>query len=79
MSFINKVKEHFSNKQIAKIEKILENIIQIKEINGEIWLTYCDNPICPCSMFKDAPIEVIKAIRERKKELYNKQSNEVHR
>lgn len=43
---------------------------QIKEVNGELWFTHYGEPFCPCMMMKDAPIEVLKQLRDLYASLY---------
>lgn len=38
-------------------------IYQIKEFNGEIWLTYNGALICPTTMFSHEPAETLAIIR----------------
>lgn len=40
-----------------------ENLIQVKEYNRELWLTYNGHLVCPMAMFKDSAIEVVCKIR----------------
>lgn len=40
-----------------------ENLIQVKEYNRELWLTYNGHLVCPMVMFQETPIEVICKIR----------------
>ena len=40
-----------------------EDTFQVKEHDGSLWFTYQGNLFCPCSMFKDAPVEALIKIR----------------
>ena len=37
---------------------------QIKEYNGEIWLTYDGELVCPCSMLNTEPVNAVETMRE---------------
>lgn len=45
-------------------EQESKDIYQIKEYDGEIWLTYNGALICPMALFSEKPIEVLSKIRE---------------
>jgi len=47
-------------------------IYQIREFDGELWLTYSDGLVCPCSMLNVSPVEAIKTMRD----LYIKRKSE---
>ena len=41
-----------------------ENIYQVKEYGGELWITYNNGLVCPTSMLKVDPVEALKKMRE---------------
>lgn len=41
-----------------------EEVFQIKEYGGELWLTFNGSLVCPCSMLNKEPVEAIKQMRE---------------
>ena len=41
-----------------------EEVFQVKEYGGELWVTYNGNLVCPCAMLKQEPVEAIKQMRE---------------
>ena len=43
---------------------------QLQEYDGEIWITFLGNLVCPCSMLKDEPVRAVCQMRE----LYIKRS-----
>ena len=40
------------------------SLYQLCEFNGEIWLTYGGNLVCPSSMLKDEPVEAVEKMRD---------------
>lgn len=41
-----------------------ERIFQVKEHNGELWLTHDGRLVCPCTMLTEPPCEAVKKMRE---------------
>lgn len=55
------------NKREADHEEVIRTsqyIYQIKEHNGELWLTYDRNLVCPCSMLNMEPVDAIQEMRK---------------
>ena len=62
--------DYFERRRQRKIEEKEKEVredantfYQVKEYNGEIWLTYDGNLICPVSMLKEGPVESLNKIR----------------
>ena len=52
-------------KNVAKlINRRAKEMYQIKERDGEIWLTYEGCYVCPCSMLKEEPVDAICKLRD---------------
>ena len=54
------------NRTESNHDEVVRNsltLFQLREHDGEIWLTYGDNLVCPCSMLKDSPVESIETMR----------------
>lgn len=43
--------------------KRVQNVFQITECNGEMWFTFDDKLICPCSLFGDDAIGILNELR----------------
>ena len=71
MSIVEKFRSSQSERRQLQAEETATSLYQIKEYNGEIWLTFNQNLVCPCSMLNEDPVEAIKVMRE----LYIKRSN----
>ena len=39
-------------------------MFQIMEYEGELWLTFNNCLVCPCSMFNVSPVEAVRKMRE---------------
>lgn len=46
-----------------RAEQNAQSIYQIREHNGELWLTYCDSLVCPCSMLNLEPVDALREMR----------------
>lgn len=46
-----------------QLKEDANNIIQVREYNRELWLTYNGHLICPMAMFKETEIDVVCEIR----------------
>ena len=68
---MNRISEYFkriAEKRAAKIHNVIVAnatlLYQVQEYQGELWLTYSDNLVCPCSMLKSEPVESLAKMRE---------------
>jgi hypothetical protein len=52
-----------------------QNLFQVKEHGGELWMTYDGWLVCPCSMMKDEPVDAVTRMRQLyiSRESYNRQ------
>lgn len=48
----------------AELLQTLQQAYQVKEYHGELWFTYCGDPVIPCSMLNDLPIDALQKIRK---------------
>ena len=46
-----------------KKQKAIETF-NVTEHNGELWLTFLSNRVCPCSMLKEEPVLALHKMRE---------------
>lgn len=53
-----KKKIHDSNVETASM------MFQIMEYDGELWLTFSNCLVCPCSMLNVSPVEAVRKMRE---------------
>ena len=64
MSIFERYNQSQAEKKHQQAVNDAPNIYQIREHDGELWLTYNDSLVCPCSMLKQPPVESIKTMRE---------------
>ena len=64
MSIFEKFNCSQAEKKQLQIEEDANFYYQITEHDGEIWVTFNNFLVCPCSMLKDEPVEAIKKMRE---------------
>ena len=57
MSLFDKYKERRSERFRLEMEERANDLFQLTEHEGEIWLTYNGSLVCPCQMLKDAPVD----------------------
>jgi len=61
----------FKEDKVAKAKGEAEELYQIKEKDGELWITYSSAPIIPESLLKNPALETLRELRE----LYVKSKN----
>ena len=54
----------FKEDKIAKSKEEARDFWQLREKDGEIWITYNGAPVIPESMLKKPALETLKEIRE---------------
>ena len=75
MKFIDEILERWrewrENHKCNKLEKAkeqaeqeAEDLFQIAEYDGDVWLTFDDNLVCPCYMLKSDVIASLNIMRE---------------
>lgn len=52
------------SKSSEKLEQEAKVIYQIKEFDGEIWLTFNGALVCPCVLLMNEPVEALNTIRK---------------
>ena len=62
--FIFPSKEEKQERKVRFIEDRARELYQLREFNGQLWLTYNDFLICPSDMLKQDPIEALACIRD---------------
>ena len=55
----------FKEDKVGKAKQEAEELWQIREKEGELWITYSNVPVIPESLLKKAALETLKEIRER--------------
>ena len=70
MSIVEKFRKSQAEKKLLEDRETAGTLFQIKEYDGEIWITFDGNLICPCSMLNAEPVEAVLKMRE----LYIKRS-----
>lgn len=63
MNIFQKLKEKHHNNTRRLLERRVNAMFQIKERDGELWLTYEGFFVCPCAMLKDSPVESVRKMR----------------
>ena len=56
--------EKLFSKSADKCRQESLEIYQIKEFDGEIWITFNSSLVCPADMFKTEPVEALAVIRD---------------
>ena len=64
--FFERLREWRKARDIKRWKRDAEALIQVREDNGEMWLTYADTPIVPLYLFTlSYPVSVVETLRER--------------
>ena len=45
-------------------EKVAPEVYQLKEFEGQLWLTYSGALVCPCSMLAVEPVDAVNQMRD---------------
>lgn len=75
MSILERYKLNKSEDDHNRVVRASQEIYQVKEYGGELWLTYNDNLVCPCSMLNTEPVDAVNRMRE----LFIKRTPKVQR
>ena len=51
--FVQRLRQHFAAKKHQRLVSAAESIFQIKEYEGNLWITYDGNLVMPISMLKN--------------------------
>lgn len=63
MSFITNIKRDIKDKMSQRTVERAKEIYQIKEKNGELWLTFNGYSVIPASMLRDDIITSLETLR----------------
>lgn len=63
-NLIQRWKEHLKAKRKKELEERAEELYQMKEHEGEMWITFADELIMPTRFIDGDPIQVLRQIRE---------------
>lgn len=63
MNIFKKIKEKNAQRITKQLDRRARTMYQLKERDGEIWLTYEGCYVCPCSMLNEAPVEAVCKLR----------------
>lgn len=61
--YLRKAKERRIREAMSEITHRAEELYQIREFHGELWITYNEELICPCAMLNVMPIEALRKMR----------------
>lgn len=64
MNIVEKYFGQTDEQKKAEAAETAAELYQVREYNGELWLTYSGNLVCPSSMLKDEPVEAVRKMRE---------------
>lgn len=64
MNIIKRLKEWHAKWSKETAIKDSKSMFQVREYNGELWLTHGESLICPCSYFKEDYAKVLHKVRE---------------
>lgn len=59
-----KCKERLAERKHRETLERAGTIYQLCEHDGELWLTYSGNLVCPCSMLNVEPVYAVRVLRE---------------
>ena len=62
-NLIQKWKKHLKTKREKELEERAEELYQMKEHEGEMWITFADELIMPIKFIDGDPIQVLRQIR----------------
>lgn len=62
-NLIQQWKEHLKAKREKELEERAEELYQMKEHEGEMWITFADELIIPTKFIDGDPIQVLRQIR----------------
>lgn len=62
-NLIQKWKKHLKSKREKELEERAEELYQMKEHEGEMWITFADELIMPIKFIDGDPIQVLRQIR----------------
>ena len=62
-NLIQKWKKHLKAKREKELEERAEELYQMKEHEGEMWITFADELIMPIKFIDGDPIQVLRQIR----------------
>ena len=62
-NLIQQWKEHLKAKREKELEESAEELYQMKEHEGEMWITFADDLIMPIKFIDGDPIQVLRKIR----------------
>lgn len=62
-NLIKKWKKHLKAKREKELEERAEELYQMKEHEGEMWITFADELIMPIKFIDGDPIQVLRQIR----------------
>ena len=63
-AFIDSIKKKRIKIHNDEVRKQANNLFQIAENNGRLWITFDNIPCFPCEMLKKEPLEALAEIRE---------------
>lgn len=72
MNPFDSLRSKWRSSKKSDIEKRAAYIFQLRENNGEIWLTFADSLVCPATMLKD---DVVKAVSEMRRMYIERNTN----
>ena len=64
MEIFERYKKNRTENNHEEVVKNSQRLYQLTEYNGEIWLTYEGELVCPGSMLKEEPVKAVCAMRE---------------
>ena len=67
MNWFKKLRERHIERLRKMLDRRVNNMFQIKERDGMVWIVYEGCFICPCYMLKEDPIVALKIMREEYK------------
>lgn len=63
-SFLDSLKVRRSKRTYESAVRYAEDLFQLCEHSGSLWLTYCGSLVCPCSLFSLSPVDALSEMRD---------------
>lgn len=64
INFVANIKQDIKDKLARGVVEKSKEIYQIREKDGELWLTYEGQSVIPCSMLNEEPIKALESLRK---------------
>lgn len=60
---MRKFKQWLKARREKELQREAQDLYQLRERGGELWLTYRNEYVCPCRMLNEQPTDVVQSLR----------------